>query len=88
MLWGDESDEQKVKFTPQELPPISIFPGQEMPVVGLNIIEPEQMEAPGSLGSGPVVDFKNIVGSDAWQRRISPRHRGLVRRYFSGDKVE
>ena len=88
MLWGDESDEQKVKFTPQELPPISIFPDEEMPVVGIKIIEPKEMEAPIAGGAGRVLDFNNIVGSEAWQRRISPRHRGLVRRYFSGDNAD
>ncbi len=88
MLWGDESDEQKVKFTPQELPSISISPDEEMPVVGINIIEPKEMEAPVAGGAGGVLNFNNIVGSEAWQRRISPRHRGLVRRYFSGGNAD
>ncbi len=88
MLWGDESDEQRVKFTPQELPPISISPDEDIPVVGINIIEPEEMEAPLAGGAGRVLDFNNIVGSEAWQRRISPRHRGLVRRYFSGGNAD
>ncbi len=88
MLWGEESDEQKVKFTTKELPPISISSDEEMPVVGINILEPEEMEAPVAGGAGRVLNFKNIVGSEAWQRRISPRHRGLVRRYFSQDNAD
>ena len=84
MVWGEESDEQKVKFEAKELPPITLGPGQEMPVVGISVIEPQEMATPGASPTGRVIDFRSATGSDMWQRQISPRHRALVRKYFSG----
>jgi len=86
MVWGDESDEQKVKFAPKELPPVTLSPGEEMPVVGISIVEPEQMRARGGASKSRVIDFGRTGGSGAWRRKVSPRHRGPVRRYFSQKK--
>ncbi|NQT85309.1 hypothetical protein HQ560_01005 [bacterium] len=84
MVWGDESDEQKVKFTPKELPPVSLSPGDDMPVVGIDLIAPEDVQAPAAAAGSRVTDFGKGAGGDSWRRRVSPRHRASVRRYFSG----
>jgi len=85
MVWGDESDEQKAKFRPKELPPVSLSPDDEMPVVGIDLIAPADVPSPASSGGSRVRDFGKGPGSESWRRRVSPRHRGSVRRYFSSD---
>ena len=87
MDWGDESDEQKVKFTPKELPPVSLSPEDQMPVVGIDLIAPEDVNAPEAARNRRVTDFGKGTGSDSWRRRVSPRHRASVRRYFSGNRT-
>ena len=86
MIWGRESDAQKVKFTSKQLPPVTISPDEKMPVVGITLIEPGETETPGAAAKPRVIDFGKADGSDAARRTISPRHRSLVRRYFSGEK--
>ena len=88
MIWGDESDVQKVKFTARELPSVTIGPDEEMPVIGISIIQPEETEPGAPSASGRVTDFERASGGELWQRRISPRHRPLVRKYFTEEKEE
>ena len=87
IVWGDESDEQKVKFQTKELPPVTIAPGDEMPVVGISIVEPEPGEPAPASASRPT-DLGGSAGDVARHRTVSPRHRGVVRRYFSTDKPD
>jgi hypothetical protein len=84
MVWGTESEEQKVRFTPRAIPEITVSGDEDMPVVGIDRLAPEDTEAPRAA-RGRLPDFGTSAGREAWRRRVSPRHRRTVRRYFAGE---
>ncbi len=80
MSWGDESDEQGVKFLETVLPPGS----QEDPkeeVRGVSQAPPET-EPAATAPRGAAREVDAASGRETWDRRLRPRHREVVRQYF------
>jgi hypothetical protein len=80
MSWGDESDEQGVKFLETVLPPgFQEDPKEE--IRGVSQAPPEtEPVATAPRGASRQVDAAS--GRETWDRRLRPRHREVVRQYF------
>jgi hypothetical protein len=83
MSWGDESDEQGVKFKETVLPPgFQEDPQEEVRGVSRGAPETAPAEsAPRSAGR----EIEAASGRETWDRRLRPRHREVVRQYFDAE---
>jgi hypothetical protein len=80
MSWGDESDDQGVKFKETVLPPgFQEDPKEE--VRGVSQAPPET-EPAATAPRGPSRQVDAASGRETWDRRLRPRHREVVRQYF------
>lgn len=80
MTWGDESDDQGVKFKETVLPPGFLEDPQNQ-VLGVTLAPPE--ETPDAAAPrGAARDQRATAGREAWNRQLRPRHRSVVRKYF------
>ncbi len=86
MAWGDESDETGIKFQEAVLPPgMQEDPKDE--VIGITRSEPEVDPATGvSRGAARATD--PATGRETWDRKLRPRHRGAVRKFFDSANDE
>jgi len=85
MTWTEGSDEENAKFKEKILPPSSLSALKESITVGVSISEPvvedgSQSTATGNLGSAAP------GGGQAVTRKILPRHKGAVKRYFEREQ--
>lgn len=83
LTWGEESDEQGLKFKETVLPPGF----QEDPkddVRGVSLAPPEETpDAAAPRAGSREVDAAS--GRETWDRRLRPRHRDVVREYFDSE---
>lgn len=80
MAWGDESDLQGTKFKEVVLPKQSSDePKDEIVAVKKNAPN-EEAAAAAPRGAERSVD--PAAGEATWNRKLSPRHRNSVRKYF------
>lgn len=80
MAWGDESDDAGIKFKESVLPPgMQEDPKEE--IIGLTKSEPEVDPAKGISRQAARADDP-AAGRETWNRKLRPRHRGTVRRFF------
>ncbi len=83
MTWGDESDKKNSKFKEAVLPPgLLDLPRDE--VIGITRSEPE-VEPAESAPRGPRRLVDPASGSETWKRKVSPRHREVVKKYFDSE---
>jgi len=80
LTWGDEADEQGVKFKQVALPP-----GQaedpKAEVVGVQLTAPTV--DPAAAGPrGAARDVAPTTGRETWSRRLRPRHQSVVKQFF------
>lgn len=82
MSYGDEADEQGAKFKEVILPPgFSDKPKEE--IAGIQLIAPtEEPAATAVKGASRAANAAS--GNATWNRRLSPRHRNVVRKFFDG----
>lgn len=84
MSWGDEADEKKLKFKEILLPPGFLDKPKEE-VAGIKFIAPTDQAAAASekraLQAG-----KTSLGETTWGRKLSPKHRNVVKQYFGDEK--
>ena len=80
MSWGDESDEQGVKFKETVLPPGFQEDPQEE-VRGVSLAPPEAAPAESAPRAASRA-IEAASGRETWDRRLRPRHREVVRKYF------
>ncbi len=86
MAWGDESDETGVKFKETVLPPgMQEDPKDE--VIGITRSEPE-VDPATSVSRGAAHANDPAAGRETWDRKLRPRHRGAVRKFFDSAKGE
>lgn len=81
--FGKESDEQRVKFQETVLPP-GLFDQPKDETVRVTSREPEvapAASAPRTAGR----QFAPASGRETWNRRLRPRHREVVRKYFDSE---
>jgi len=82
MRYGDESDDSKNKFKDAILPPSELGePGEE--IVDIQFTAPEVKPA-ANAPRGAARNVDQATGTQAWQRKLSPRHRSVVKEYFNG----
>lgn len=84
LTWGEESDEQGLKFKETVLPPgFQEDPGDD--VLGVRLAPPE--ESPdASAPRAASRDTDPTAGRETWDRRLRPRHRDVVRQYFDSQE--
>ena len=80
LTWGDESDEQGSKFKETVLPPgFQEDPKDE--VRGVSLAPPDE-EPADSAPRTVERDIEPASGRETWDRRLRPRHRDVVRKFF------
>ncbi len=80
LSWGDESDKQGTKFKEVVLPKGMLDQPKEE-IVAIQKSAPNEeaaSEAPRSAGRSD----EAAVGQATWNRKLNPRHRNAVRKYF------
>lgn len=83
MTWGEESTEQGIKFKESILP--EGFKEQPKDdVIGLEASAPE-VEPAASAPRGAARDQRRAAGGATNNRRLSPKHRRAVRKYFTSE---
>ena len=81
MTWGRESEEQGVKFKETVLPE-GFLEQPKDDLIGLDASAPEVEPAATAL-RGKAQARKAAAGGTTTNRRLSPKHRRAVRKYFS-----
>lgn len=83
MIWGEESPGREGEFTSEQLPDARVLDAEATHVLGVGAVAPVVDPTAGGAG---LVDVEVSGGASAWKRRLSPRHRGAVRSFFSPDE--
>lgn len=83
MTWGDESDQNNAKFKEVLLPP-GILDQPRDDVIGVTRSEPE-VEPAESAPRAPRRLIDPASGAETWKRKVSPRHREIVKKYFDSE---
>lgn len=82
MTWGDEADAKGTQFKEVILPPgFADKPKDE--IAGIQLIAPNE-EAPATAAKGSQRQMDASTGNATWNRKLSPRHRNVVRKFFDG----
>jgi hypothetical protein len=81
LTWGDEADAQGAKFKETVLPP-GIGEEPQDDILGLSFAPPEEDPAAAAPRSARRADGPT-GGEETWERKLRPRHRDVVRRYFN-----
>lgn len=82
MTWGDEASDKGVQFKEIALPPgFSDNPKDE--IAEIKFIAPND-EPAAAVTKGTARSMDASSGDASWNRRLSPRHRNVVRKYFDG----
>lgn len=79
LTYGDESDDENVKFKETVLPP-GFLDAPRDEVIGLTPSAPEVNIERGVRGAARTRTVS--TGDETWSRNVRPRHRSVVRRYF------
>ncbi|MFN0196083.1 MAG: hypothetical protein ACKVT0_05015 [Planctomycetaceae bacterium] len=81
LSYGDESDEQGTKFKEIALPP-GYLDEQSDQVSKITLTAPNETPADSVTRQAPRA-FEGETGREVWKRPLSPRHRQVVKGYFS-----
>lgn len=81
MTWGEESDEQGMKFRDVLVPPGAPDPDGEL--LKTRLVEPV-VDPLAPEGRSTARDAAETTG-EGWRRELRPRHRDIVKKYFGGD---
>lgn len=82
MSWGDEADPKGTKFKEVLLPPgFADKPKDE--IAGIQLIAPTE-EPAAAAAKGTQREIGASSGDATWNRKLSPKHRNVVRKYFDG----
>jgi hypothetical protein len=84
LTWGQESDERKAKFKQVVLPPGFEDP-ESAAVVGESVVAPEAQPAETADRSSTRT-FDPATGRESRRQALRPRHREVVRQYFTDDE--
>lgn len=84
LTWGDESDLENTKFKETVLPPGYLDQPKDE-VIGVTKTAPDVDPAESApRSSRRKVDPAS--GKETWNRKLRPRHRNVVRKYFNSSK--
>lgn len=80
LTWGEESDEQGVKFKEVALPPgFKEDPKDE--VVGVRLTAPT-VDPAATAERAAMRDSAPATGRETWERKLRPRHKQVVKEFF------
>jgi hypothetical protein len=79
LTYGDESNDENVKFKETVLPPGMLDKPRDE-VIGVTVASPEVNVEKGIRG--PARKSTVATGDETWSRNVRPRHRSVVRKYF------
>lgn len=79
MGYGDESEEQGIKFKDTLLPEGVIDPNDD--VIRVSLTEPDE-EPVAPEGRAEARSTEKATGKNTWKRQLRPRHREVIRKYF------
>ena len=85
LTWGEESADLVGRFEAQLLPSATGLDPEHSATLGVGGATPEVKPEAEAAGRG---DVKASTGRTSWRRRISPRHRDAVRRFFDDSKED
>ncbi|MFV0445763.1 MAG: hypothetical protein ACK5Q5_19460 [Planctomycetaceae bacterium] len=80
LTWGDESNEQGVRFKESVLPP-GYLEDPKDEVVGVRLTAPK-VEPAATAARGAARDSQVTTGSETWERKLRPRHKQVVQQFF------
>ncbi|HCS52669.1 hypothetical protein [Rubinisphaera sp.] len=84
MMWGKESDLENTKFKEVVLPPGTLDqPNDE--VLGLTFKEPE-VDPSNTAPRQALRENDPSAGRATWDRKLNPKHRDVVQKFFKTDK--
>lgn len=84
LTWGDEADKQGTKFKEVVLPK-GLLDRPKDEIIAIQRVAPNEEAAATAPRSGRR-DDESAAGQATWNRRLSPRHRNAVRKYFDTAK--
>ena len=79
MFWGDEEPSRADEFAVQALPDARFRESEWSMKVGVTTGAP-RVSPVSEPGAGTGVEAQ--AGSGSWRRRVAPRHRAAVKRFF------
>lgn len=79
MTWGDESDEQGIKFREMEIP--QGVPDREGELLQTKLTAPQE-EAIAPKGRSTARNTTDAISGQAAKQNLRPRHREVVKKYF------
>ncbi len=80
LTWGDESDETNTKFKEVVLPP-GFLEDPKGEILGVTKTAPNEEPAESAPRSARR-QVNPASGQETWKRKLRPRHRNVVRKYF------
>ncbi len=83
MSWGDESDEQGIKFRDLEMP--QGVPDPEGELLQTKMTAPQENPIAPNGRSGPRTKTQTAAG-EASKQTLRPRHRDVIKKYFGSDQ--
>lgn len=86
LTWGDESNEEGIKFKEAVLPRGTLDQPRDE-VVGISVSTPD-VEPAGPIRRQGSRAAGAASGDETWSRNVRPRHRSVVRRYFDEQNRE
>jgi hypothetical protein len=86
MSWGDETDAKQMKFKEILLPP-GFLDKPKDEVSGIQVVAPND-DAPASAVKRALQAKKTSLGDATWERRLSPKHRNVVKQYFGNEQAK
>ena len=82
LSYGDEANDNGVKFKETILPPgFADKPKDE--ITGIQLIAPNEDPATAAVTGAPQT-INPSSGHATWNRKLSPKHRNIVRKFFDG----
>jgi hypothetical protein len=81
LTWGDEADEQGVKFKETVLPP-GFLEDPKDEIVGVKLGTPK-VDPAASAARSASRDADAATGRETWERKLRPRHKEVVRQFFN-----
>ncbi|MCA8985050.1 MAG: hypothetical protein R3C12_24135 [Planctomycetaceae bacterium] len=84
MIWGAESDLANTKFKEIVLPPGTLDDPSEQ-ILGLTYKEPE-VNVAETAPRGELRETDPSAGRATWDRKLNPRHRETVRKFFNAER--
>ncbi len=82
LTWGEESDEQGIKFREVAIP--QGVPDEEGELLRTRITKPNA-DPVAPNGRSAARSVGDTAGGQGWKQPLRPRHREVVKKYFGSD---